>query len=62
MSARVDGGPQTRTVIVLLALVAFGSAMSLRVMDASLPRLASDFGIGLAEASHVVTAFSVAYG
>jgi len=55
-------GPQTRSVIVLLALVAFGSAMSLRVMDAALPRLSSDFGIGIAEASHVITVFSIAYG
>ena len=52
----------TGRVIVLLALVAFGSASSMRVMDAALPRLATDFDIGIRSAANVVTVFAVAYG
>ena len=52
----------TNRVIVLLALVAFGSAASMRVMDAAIPRLATDFGIGLRQAASVVTIFAVSYG
>lgn len=61
-SPTTSDGPAVAHVIVLLSFVAFGSAMSLRVMDAALPRLASDFNIGLREASYVVTVFSIAYG
>ncbi len=52
----------TNRVIVLLALVAFGSASSMRVMDAAIPRLATDFGVGLRHAANVVTVFAVSYG
>lgn len=52
----------TNRVILLLALVAFGSASSMRVMDAAIPRLATDFGIGIRHAANVVTVFAVAYG
>ena len=55
-SAEVD------RLIVLLSLIAFGSATSMRVMDAALPRLATDFGITLRHASNVVTVFAVFYG
>ncbi|HEY2629882.1 MAG TPA: MFS transporter [Usitatibacter sp.] len=48
--------------IVLLALASFASAASLRVTDAMLPRLASEFHVGLDHASSVVTGFAVAYG
>jgi predicted MFS family arabinose efflux permease len=51
-----------RLSIFLLALAAFASAASMRVTDALLPRLASDFGIGIARATAVVTGFSIAYG
>jgi predicted MFS family arabinose efflux permease len=64
-SARVDPAalaPGVGSVIVLLALVAFGSATSLRVTDAAIPRFASDFSITIRQASFVVTAFSMAYG
>jgi predicted MFS family arabinose efflux permease len=54
--------PGVGSVIVLLALVAFGSATSLRVTDAAIPRFASDFSITIRQASYVVTAFSLAYG
>lgn len=48
--------------IVLLSLAAFASAASMRVTDAMLPRLASEFHVGLAQAAHVITVFAVAYG
>ncbi|HET7730003.1 MAG TPA: MFS transporter [Usitatibacter sp.] len=48
--------------IVLLSLAAFASAASMRVTDAMLPRLASEFEVGLAQAAHVITVFAVAYG
>lgn len=48
--------------IVLLSLAAFASAASMRVTDALLPRLSSQFDVGLAQAASVITAFSVAYG
>ena len=52
----------TGRIILLLALVAFGSAMSMRVMDAAIPRLATDFGVGIRNAASVVTVFAIAYG
>jgi len=51
-----------RQFIVLLSLAAFGSAASIRVVDAQLPALAAHFGVGLAAMAHAVTLFSVAYG
>ncbi len=51
-----------RLSIVLLALASFASAASLRVTDAMLPRLASEFHVGLDHASSVITGFAVAYG
>jgi predicted MFS family arabinose efflux permease len=46
----------------VLSFAAFGSAISLRVTDALLPRLGSEFNIGLGEAAGVITAFAMAYG
>jgi len=54
--------PGVGRVIVLLSMIAFGSAMSMRVMDAAIPRLASDFHVTIREAANVVTVFAVAYG
>ncbi|MGI9026996.1 MAG: MFS transporter [Burkholderiaceae bacterium] len=54
--------PGAGRVILLLALVAFGSAMSMRVMDAAIPQLAIDFGVGIRHAASVVTVFAIAYG
>lgn len=51
-----------RFTIVLLSLAAFASAASMRVTDAMLPRLATQFGVGLAQAATVITVFAVAYG
>lgn len=50
------------TTIVLLSLAAFASAASMRVTDALLPRLSTQFHVGLAQAASVITVFSVAYG
>lgn len=50
------------SAILLLSLAAFGSSISLRVTDAMLPRLASEFSVLLADASWVITWFSIAYG
>ena len=51
-----------RFTIFLLSLAAFASAASMRVTDAMLPRLATQFGVGLAQAATVITVFAVAYG
>jgi predicted MFS family arabinose efflux permease len=50
-----------RLSIFLLALAAFASAASMRVTDALLPRIATDFSVGIARAASVVTGFTVAY-
>lgn len=51
-----------RLAIPALSLAAFGSAISLRVTDPLLPRLASEFGMSLGNVSYVITVFSIAYG
>jgi predicted MFS family arabinose efflux permease len=48
--------------IVALSVGACGSSAALRVCDPLLPRLADEFGVGLAAAARTVTAFAVAYG
>ena len=48
--------------IPALSLAAFGSAISLRVTDPLLPRLAAEFGMSLGNVSYVITVFSIAYG
>jgi predicted MFS family arabinose efflux permease len=48
--------------IAALSLAAFGSAASMRVTDPLLPRIETEFGVGLATAAYVVIAFSLAYG
>jgi predicted MFS family arabinose efflux permease len=45
-----------------LALAAMASGTSLRVADALLPRLATEFAVSIGQASQVITAFAVAYG
>jgi predicted MFS family arabinose efflux permease len=45
-----------------LALAAMASGISLRVADALLPRLATEFSISVGQASQVITSFAVAYG
>ncbi len=47
--------------VLALALAAFGSGTSQRVMDAMLPGLAGEFGQPLAAVAAVVTAFTLAY-
>lgn len=51
-----------RGAITCLALAAFASAMSLRVNDALLPKLVTDFGVSLGTAAQVISAFAIAYG
>src|ERR1035437_6710507 len=51
-----------RGAVLGLSIAAFASGISLRVTDALLPRLASDFSLSLGEAAHVITVFAVAYG
>ena len=48
--------------IVALSVAAFGSGMSMRVMDPMLVRLASDFAIPIGMTSWSITVFGVAYG
>lgn len=63
MTTRPEEAPAFPLAAVLyLALASFGSALSLRVTDAQLPRLAAELGVSLGGASYVVTTFSIAYG
>lgn len=56
--ARVPAG-----AVASLSLAAFGSAVSLRVTDPLLPRLATEFGVAVGDAAAaVITAFALAYG
>ena len=48
--------------IAALSFAAFASAAATRVADPLLPRLDTEFGVGLGAAAQVVTAFSIAYG
>jgi predicted MFS family arabinose efflux permease len=54
--------PIPALAIVALSLAAFASGVSLRIMDALLPRLASEFTVTVGQAAGVITWFSVAYG
>ena len=47
---------------VCLSFSAFGSGIALRVNDALLPRLASEFAISLGQAAQVISFFAIAYG
>jgi predicted MFS family arabinose efflux permease len=51
-----------RREILLLSLAAFASAASMRLVDAMLPRVGSEFQVGLSQAALAITVFSVAYG
>jgi MFS family permease len=51
-----------RAAVFFLALASFASALSLRVTDAQLPRLAEELGVSLGNAAYIVTTFSIAYG
>lgn len=48
--------------IVALSVAAFGSGMSMRVMDPMLVRLSMDFSIPIGLASWSITVFGIAYG
>jgi predicted MFS family arabinose efflux permease len=48
--------------IACLALAAFASGLSMRVNDALLPKLVSEFGVTLGTAAQVISLFATAYG
>lgn len=48
--------------VVLLAIAGFVSGASMRVADPLLPTLAGEFGVSIAQAALVLTAFMFAYG
>src|SRR5258708_39876021 len=50
-----------REAILLLALAAFNSGISLRCVEPMLPQLAADFGTSVSAASFIITAFGLAY-
>ena len=50
-----------REAILLLALAAFNSGISLRCVEPMLPQLAGDFATSVSAASFIVTAFGIAY-
>jgi predicted MFS family arabinose efflux permease len=51
-----------RGALLALSLAAFASVASMRAADSMLPRLASDFGVGIAAVASVVTVFTLVYG
>ena len=57
-----SSSPLINRAIVALSVAAFGSGMSMRVMDPMLVRLASDFAIPIGMSSWSITVFGVAYG
>jgi predicted MFS family arabinose efflux permease len=62
-TAAREGGARTPTrAIVALSVAACGSAAALRVCDPLLPRITTEFGVGLGAAAQTVTAFAIAYG
>lgn len=61
-SAARAASPIPAAAVPLLSVAAFGSGVSLRVTDPLLPHLATEFGVSLGEASHVITFFAIAYG
>ena len=62
MSAAPSPNATPVRAIVALALAAMASGIALRLADALLPRLATEFHISLGQASLVITVFAVAYG
>src|SRR5687767_12263344 len=62
LSDATTTAPIPTIAVPLLSLAAFGSGVTLRTTDPMLPMLASEFDIGLGDASLVITVFSIAYG
>jgi len=54
--------PSPTRAIVALSFAACGSSASLRVCDPLLPRLTTEYAVGLCTAAQTVTAFAIAYG
>jgi hypothetical protein len=65
-SDRADGATGAPAVpiaaISALSFAAFASAASLRVTDPSLTRIGDEYGVTLAVAAYVITAYALAYG
>jgi predicted MFS family arabinose efflux permease len=61
-SPAVEPAAIPRGSIACLAMTAFASGISLRVNDALLPKLVSEFGVSLGTAAQVISLFSIAYG
>ena len=51
----------SREAILLLALAAFSSGISLRCVEPMLPQLAAEFGTSVSAASFIITSFALAY-
>jgi len=51
-----------RGAFTCLALAAMASALSMRVNDAQLPRLADEFAVSLGVAAQTISVFAIAYG
>lgn len=51
-----------RYPLFLLACAGFVSGLTIRVAEPLLPRVAEDFGVGVAAASVLITSFTLAYG
>ena len=62
VASDAQAAPVPFTAFLALSLAAFASALSLRVNDALLPKLATVFGISLGTASQVISVFATAYG
>jgi predicted MFS family arabinose efflux permease len=64
MTSRSPANPDAipRGAVACLALAAFASGLSLRVNDALLPKLVTEFGVSLGTASQVISLFATAYG
>lgn len=60
--ADASGDPRVASILPVLTVGAFCVGVSMRAMDALLPRLSAEFDITLSEASQTITLFSVAYG
>ncbi|WP_119153417.1 MFS transporter [Caldimonas tepidiphila] len=54
--------PVPALAILCLSLAAFGSGINMRLNDALLPQLATEFSVGLGQAAAVTSVFSIAYG
>ncbi|WP_114957589.1 MFS transporter [Flaviflagellibacter deserti] len=62
VSASAESTTAPIRMIFWLAAAAFASSASVRVADPLLPSIAGEFGESIGGASHIVTAYAIAYG